>query len=178
MGVRVVLACERQERLLAALLTLSRSGFGGLRRDRVDLAATAAEVLRAHGHPGLRGTAALEPARTTGDPQLVECLLANLVRNAVRHNIPGGRLDVATHTAAGRALFAISNTGPVVPAGELTRLFEPFQRLRSRAGSSADGAGLGLAIVRAIAKGHDATVSARARTGGGLDIDVAFPALD
>ena len=133
MGERVVAACERQERLLEALLTLARSGCGRLRREPVDLAAAAAAVLRAHDHHGLRSTAALEPARTTGDPQLVERLVANLVANAVRHNIPGGRLDIATYTAAGRATFTIANTGPEIPAGELSRLFQPFQRLRAHA---------------------------------------------
>jgi signal transduction histidine kinase len=177
MGERVVAACERQERLLAALLTLSRSECGRLRREPVDLAATAAEALRAHDHHGLRSTTTLAPARTTGDPQLVERLVANLVANAVRHNIPGGALDVATYTAAGRAIFTIANTGPLIPAGELPLLFQPFQRLHSHAGPSADGVGLGLAIVQAIATSHDATVTAAPRTGGGLGIDVAFPAL-
>jgi signal transduction histidine kinase len=178
MGERVVAACERQERLLETLLTLARSEGRRLRHEPVDLAATAAEVLRAHDHHGLRSTAAREPARTTGDPQLVERLVANLVANAVRHNVPDGRFDVATYTAAGRAIFTIANTGPLIPPGELTRLFQPFQRLRSHAGAPADGVGLGLAIVQAIANAHDATLTAQPRTGGGLRIDVAFPARD
>jgi signal transduction histidine kinase len=178
MGEGVVAACERQARLLEALLTLARSEYGPLRREPVDLAATAAEVLRVHDHDGLRSTSALEVARTTGDPQLVQRLVANLVANAVRHNVPGGRLDIGTYTAAGRAIFTIANTGPVIPTGELTRLFQPFQRLTSHPGPSADGVGLGLAIVQAIANVHDATLTAQPRTGGGLGIDVAFPALD
>jgi signal transduction histidine kinase len=60
----------------------------------IDLAATAAQGTRTHDHHGLRSTTALEPARTTGDPQLVERLVANLVDNAIRHNLPGGRLDI------------------------------------------------------------------------------------
>jgi signal transduction histidine kinase len=179
MGERVVAACERQARLLEALLTLSRSDCGRLRWESVDLAAIAAEVLRAHDHHGLGCSTTLELARIAGDPQLVERLVANLVANAVRHNIPGGRLDIVTYTAAGRAVFTIANTGPVIRAGELIRLFQPFERRSSHAGpSSADGVGLGLAIVQAIADAHDATVTAHARTGGGLGIDVAFPALD
>lgn len=178
MGEGVVAACWRQERLLEALLTLARSECGHLRREPLDLAATTAEVLRAHDHHGLRSTTALEPARTTGDPQLVKRLIANLVANAVRHNVPGGRLDVVTYTAAGRATFAIANTGPVIPTDELGRLFQPFEQLGSHTNPSGNGVGLGLAIVRAIASAHDATVTARARTGGGLGIDIAFPALD
>ena len=176
MGQSVVAACERQERLLEALLTLARTEYGHLRREPVDLAATAAEVLRAHNPVALRNTAALEPARTTGDPLLVERLVANLIENAVRHNMPGGRLDIATYTVAGHAIFTIANTGPVIPIGELIRLFQPFQRRHSHQGSSADGAGLGLAIVQAIADAHDAMVKADARTGGGLRIEIGFPA--
>jgi signal transduction histidine kinase len=173
MGERVVAACERQERLLEALLTLSWSECGRLRREPVDLAAAAGDVVQAHDRHGLSCTATLEPARTTGDAQLVECLVANLVTNAVRHNIPDGWLDVVTYTAAGRAVLTIVNTGPLIPAGEISRLFQPFQRL----GSQADGLGLGLAVVRAIADAHDATVSAQTRAGGGLEIHAAFPAL-
>lgn len=121
---------------------------------------------------------ALEPARTTGDPQLVKRLVANLVANAVRHNIPGGRLDVLTYSAAGRATFTIANTGPVIPSGEIQRLFQPFHRHNSHACSATDGVGLGLAIVQAIADAHEATLTAQARSAGGLGIDVSFPALD
>ncbi|MGH2884437.1 MAG: sensor histidine kinase [Solirubrobacteraceae bacterium] len=160
--------------MLEALLTLARSEHGHPRREPVDLAATAAEVLRAHDHHGLRSSATLEPARTTGDPELVQRLVANLVGNAVRHNVPGGRLDVVTSHASGRAIFTIANTGPVIPTAELTRLFQPFQRFHEA--SCTDGVGLGLAIVRAIANAHNATVTAHARSGGGLRIDVGFPA--
>ena len=176
MGEGVIAACERQERLLEALLTLARSEYGNLRREPVDLAATAAEVLRAHDHRELKSTTALKPARTTGDPLLVERLVANLIENAVRHNMPAGRLEVATYTAAGHAIFTIANTGPVIPAGELTRLFQPFQRRSSHEGSTADGVGLGLAIVQAIANAHDAALTAQARTAGGLRIEIGFPA--
>jgi signal transduction histidine kinase len=178
MGEAIAAACQRQVRLLEALLTLARTEYGRLRREPVDLAARAGAVLRGHDHRGLRSTAALEPARTTGESQLIDRLVTNLVGNAVRHNRPGGRFEVVTSTVAGRAVLTIANTGPVIPRDELTRLFQPFQRLRSHSAADDDGVGLGLAIVQAIANAHDATVAARARGGGGLEIDVAFPALD
>ena len=180
MGEQVAAACERQARLLEALLMLCRSEYGHLRREPLDLAAIAADVVRARarGHRGLRSGATLDPARTTGDPSLVERLVANLIANAVRHNLPGGRFDVVTHTAGGRAIFGVSNTGPVIPAGEVRRLFKPFQRLTSHGGTSVDGVGLGLALVQAIANAHDATVTAQANTSGGLAVRVAFPALN
>jgi signal transduction histidine kinase len=176
MGQEVAANCERQQRLLEALLTLANSEYGPLRQEPVNLDATAAKVLRAQDHHGVTSTIALEPARTTGDPQLIERLVVNLVANAVRHNIPGGRLDVTTYTAARRANFTIANTGPLIPTNQLTRLFQPFQRLSSHAGHSPDGVGLGLAIVQAIANAHDATITAQARTGGGLRLEIDFPA--
>jgi signal transduction histidine kinase len=176
MGERVVAACDRQARLLEALLTLARSEHGRLRRESIDLAATAAHPLQNLDHRTVTVEKTLAPAWTAGDPQLIERLVGNLVDNANRHNIPGGRIEAATYTSAGRATFTIANTGPQIPTGELTRLFQPFQRLNSQAGASADGLGLGLAIVHEIANAHDATVNADARTGGGLRIAIDFPA--
>ena len=72
-------------------------------------------------------------------------------------------------------MLSIANTGPVVPAGEIERLFEPFQRLgRDRTGSDRHR-GLGLSIVRAIATAHDGTVTAVPSPDGGLVVTVALP---
>lgn len=176
MGKRVAAACWRQEQLLEGLLTLVRSQHRNLRRESVDLAATAAEVLQDHDPQGLGTATTLEPARTIGDPQLIRRLIANLVSNAIRHNTKDGRLELATHTTTQAATFTIINTGHVVPARDLPRLFKPFEQLDHGTGSSTDGVGLGLAIVQAIADAHNATVAAQARTDGGLRIDVNFAA--
>jgi signal transduction histidine kinase len=175
MGEEVIAGCERQKRLLEALLILSRGEYEQLRREPIDLAATAARVLAAHAHHPLRWITTLEPAVMTGNPEMIERLVTNLVENAVRHNIPGGRLDLATHTTTGRAVLAIANTGQLIPTGEVDRLFQPFQRLRRSPGAGADGTGLGLAIVRAIADGHNAKIHATARSSGGLRIEIGFP---
>jgi signal transduction histidine kinase len=173
----VLRACKQQERLLGACLTLAQSQDRPQRCEPVDLAAIAADALGAHDLSEFDGVVALKPASMTGDPDLLERLAANLVSNAIRHNIAGGRIDVATRTESGRAHLTVANTGPLIPAGELQRLFQPFQRLALHPADTADGVGvgLGLSIVQAIADAHDATVIARARTGGGLGIDVAFP---
>lgn len=173
-GEDVLGACMQQERLLEACLTLARSEGGPERCEPVDLAAIAREALRAHDASGLDRVVTLEPAWTAGDPDLVERLVANLVSNAIRHNVAGGWIEIATGVAPGRAILSVANSGPLIPATELERLFQPFQRLNA----SPNGVGLGLAIVQAIADAHDATVTAQARTCGGLEIDVAFPALD
>jgi signal transduction histidine kinase len=173
----VLRACLYQERLLEACLTLVRSQDGSKRREPVDLATVADEAVRAHDLGELGSVVELEPAWTTGDPDLLERLTVNLVSNAIRHNVVPGRLEVATRTVFGRAVLSVANTGPLIAPADLGRLFLPFERLISRPRSFADGVGLGLAIVDAIANAHDATVRVRARNGGGLGIHVAFPAL-
>jgi signal transduction histidine kinase len=75
-----------------------------------------------------------------------------------------------------RATLTVTNSGPVVPPGEVDRLLQPFQRLSADRTSHRDGLGLGLSIVAAIASAHDATLAVRARTDGGLEIEVHFPA--
>jgi signal transduction histidine kinase len=173
-GEGVLRACRQQERLLEACLLLARSRGGPGRCEPVDLAAIADDALGAHDLRGLASVVALGPAWTAGDPDLLERLAANLVSNAVRHNVARGRIEVATGTDAGRAALVVANTGPLVPAAELRRLFRPFERLDRRPG----GAGLGLAVVQAVADAHRAIVTARPRAGGGLRIRVAFPAFD
>jgi signal transduction histidine kinase len=172
-------AGRHHERLLEALLVLATSERGLEAHEPVDLADLAGKAvhvprLEAQGR-SLRVATALAPAVTTGDPALVERLIANLIDNAVHYNVAGGEVEVRTGTEADRATLVVTNGGPVVPADEVERLFEPFQRLDGR-GAGADGRhGLGLSIVRAIAAAHDATATARPRAEGGLVVTVSFP---
>jgi len=168
-----------QERLIDALLTLASSETGTSEREPADLAGITSAVLAAS-RPGISRLgldlhAGIQSAILDGDPVLIRQLAANLVENAVRHNIPGGELRVATGTSSGRAVLSVASSGHVIPAAEVDRLFQPFQRLGPRPARRDGGHGLGLAIVRAIATAHGATITARPRPGGGLAIDVAFP---
>jgi signal transduction histidine kinase len=167
---------EQQERLIDALLTLSRSQRGLDSHQPVDLAAITAAAAAACDHDGLAFDTTLEPAHTTGNPRLVERLVANLLGNAIDHNVAGGRVSVTTETRDGHALLTVANTGPTIPANELERLFQPFQRLDAARTSGASGFGLGLSIVKAIADAHDATITANVRDDGGLDVEVRFHA--
>jgi signal transduction histidine kinase len=161
--------------LIEALLDLTRSQHGLTRQEPVDIAAITSQALQAHELHELDSVVALEPAVATGDPTLLERLAANLISNAIRHNIPRGQIEVTTRIDARHALLSVANTGPLIPGGELTRLFQPFERITSQPQAEADGIGLGLAIVRSIADAHNATVAAQARAGGGLEIEVRFP---
>jgi signal transduction histidine kinase len=177
---------ERTGRLIDALLTLANGEQGVERRESFDLADLAGKVLEGRRDEaagrGLRVDAELLPAPAEGDPRLAESLVANLVDNALRHNVTDGWLSVTTRCADGQAIVSVRNTGPRIPPADLDSLFEPFRRLRGDRVNhqhlpDRDGAhGLGLAIVKAIARAHDAAVTAHPRYEGGLDIEVAFPA--
>jgi signal transduction histidine kinase len=175
-------ASQQQEELIQALLTLARSQRGIDHREAFDLAAVTSEVLSASQleaqRRGLRIGAALTSAPSMGDRRLTERLVANLVDNALRHNVAGGWVYVMTGIKAGRAVVSVANSGPVVPPEEVSRLFQPFQQLgadRTSRHAGGTGVGLGLSIVDAIAAAHGASLIGRARAVGGLDIEVAFP---
>jgi signal transduction histidine kinase len=111
------------------------------------------------------------PFVVSGDPALLERMVANLVENGVRHNVGGGWVCVEAHDGRVR----VSNTGDVIEADQVERLFEPFRRTGVARTRSDRGAGLGLAIVRSVALAHGATAGATARADGGLDVEIAFP---
>lgn len=176
MGERVLANCTRQQRLIERLLDLACSRGALARQEPIDLATIAAAALRAHDPSGLEIGVTLEPAQTHGDPDLLLALATNLVANATRHNILGGSIELATGAQAGRAVLSIANTGPLIGAGELQRLSQsPFPRPRPPRDDHRDRHGLGLSIVAAIAAAHGAQLSARARTSGGLSVEVSFP---
>jgi signal transduction histidine kinase len=170
---------DQQERLIEALLTLASSEGGIDRRARFDLAGIAGKAImdrrREADRRGIRIDAALDAAMAGGDPSLAASLVENLVDNAIRHNLDGGRVEISTAATGGQATLAIGNTGAVIPPGEVDRLFQPFQRLGAERVGHTGGNGLGLAIVRAIAAAHGATLTANARPDGGLGIQVTFP---
>ena len=173
-----VLASEQQlEQMIDALLALTRGQAGLERREHLDLATIASHALLAQSEAAdrdldVRATLATAPA--TGDPRLLERLIANLIDNAIRHNTPGGHVDISTGTRDRHAFLAITNTGPAVPPEQIQRLFQPFQRLGATRAQYDSGYGLGLSIVQAIAAAHRADLIARARPHGGLTIEVSF----
>jgi signal transduction histidine kinase len=168
-----------QERLIEALLTLASSEAGAGEPESLDLAAITSAALAAArpaiSRLGLDVHADLQPATIDGDPLLIGQLVTNLIGNAARHNIPGGDIQVTTATSGGNAVLSVANSGQVIPAAEVDRLFQPFQRLGPRPARGDDGHGLGLSIVRAIATAHSAVITAHPRVGGGLAIGITFP---
>jgi len=177
-GRQLLAANAEQERLIEALLTLASGEADASPRESLDLAAITTEALAVPrpeiSRLGLHVRTDIQPARVEGDPLLIPQLVANLIDNAVRHNIPAGDVQVATGTSGGHAVLTVTNSGQIIPAEEVDRLFQPFQRLGPRPARGEGSHGLGLSIVRGIATAHAATITAQARPGGGLAIDVTF----
>ncbi len=175
---KALAATYQQEQLIDALLTLARGESGLDRRQPLDLADVASQVLHARHYEatqrGIHLTLTLRPAPMTGDPRLVERLIANLVDNALRYNVSDGQLEISTETTPTSAVLTVTNTGPVVPASDLDRLFQPFQRLGTDRTHHDGSHGLGLSIVAAIAAAHHAKIHTRPRLTGGMAVTVTF----
>ena len=175
MATDIRAAVDHAEHLIGALLILAHNERGLTVHDEVDLATVAEDVLDTAGLRDLRVHATLEPAVISGDPVLVERLVANLVDNAVRYNTAAGEIWVSTLTVAGKSHLTVANTGPPIRPADVDRIFQPFQRLNDRA--SQEGFGLGLTIVASIAEVHGGIATARPRNDGGLSITVTIPVL-
>lgn len=170
---------EQQERLIEALLTLASSERGLDRREHIDLAAAAERALSTIGpeaaRQGLQVTSSLAAAPLTGNRALVERMIANLMENAVRYNVPGGSIDLRTECCDGSAMLTVANTGLSVSQGDIDRLFQPFQRLGNDRTTHPGGHGLGLSIVRAVVAAHEAGLKVQLRPDGGLIVRIYFP---
>ncbi|MGY4771233.1 sensor histidine kinase [Kribbella sp. CWNU-51] len=173
MAADVRQAVDHAERLIEALLVLARNDQARTLTDPLDLAAVAEDALEGRNANGITTTTTLDEAPVTGDGVLLERLVINLLDNAERYNIAGGTVEISTTTHDATSVLRVVNTGEVVPAEMVERLFQPFTRLDDR--TRHDGFGLGLTLVSSIAAVHGGTVDATAVPTGGLDISVRLP---
>jgi signal transduction histidine kinase len=107
-----------------------------------------------------------------GDPMALRRLFANLLDNAVKF---GGRARARVFRQDAHAIVEIDDDGPGIPNQDTERVFEPFYRREPSRNRQTGGAGLGLAIVRSIARGHGGDVALVNRNGGGLTARVQLP---
>lgn len=170
-------ALEEIDRLSAVvedLILLARADDGVVldRPQSVDLAELAASTVKRFATvAATRGVnlSTSGSARVTGDPPAIDRALANLVDNALRHTPDGGTIDIVVEQRSAGGALVVRDTGTGVDPGLLGTLFDRFARAKSRPG----GAGLGLAIVAAVATSHGGSVAARNLPEGGLEITFA-----
>ena len=185
---RIAITNDRAIASTEALLDLARATRADLDIGPVDLEALVGEIVSetdavaaASGRtpttlPELHLD--LHPATALGSAPLIRQLVANLVSNAVRHNLAsGGSVDIATYSPPEGAVLEVSNTGAVLRAELAATLTEPFVRAAGRVRQSGDdGVGLGLTIAAAIVRTHGGTMRLTAPSTGGLSVRVVLPA--
>ena len=108
----------------------------------------------------------------SGRPQALRRAIGNLIDNGLKY---GSKVSVEAVEGSGYLRIIIDDAGPGLPENELERVFEPFYRLESSRSRETGGVGLGLAIVRQIARGHGGDAVLENRPGGGLRAVLSLP---
>lgn len=164
-------------RTFAALLSLARIEAGALgpKWQAVDLSALAHDAIELYeplaAAEGRELVGVLEPATVRGDPDLLFQVLQNLIENALKHGV--GRMELSVSVQAEGVVACMRDEGPGVPDPALPKLFERFFRL-DESRSAADGAGVGLALVKGIVEAHGGRVVARSARPG-LAVELVLP---
>jgi two-component system osmolarity sensor histidine kinase EnvZ len=147
----------------------------------IDVSALLAEAAHeAARSPDIKvGTEIAEHVEVMGHAIDLKRVVNNLVENARRYGrTPGGthtEIDLCCRVEGHQVIIEVADRGPGVPEGEIDRLLRPFTRMDTARGQ-ANGAGLGLAIVHRIVLRHGATLRLHNREGGGLSVQLVFPA--
>ena len=150
-----------------------------LARDPVDLVRVAADAVH--------DARALDPGRdvsldagegsyeVAGDEPRLRQVLGNLLSNALKHTPAGTPVEVRLRSEAGHAVLDVVDHGPGLAPEEQERVFERFYRADESRSRAEGGAGLGLAIVAALAQAHGGAVAAGTTPGGGATFTVRLP---
>jgi two-component system phosphate regulon sensor histidine kinase PhoR len=99
------------------------------------------------------------PLSVLGDRERLTQVITNLVNNAIKYNIPGGKVEVGYREYQGNVEIFVADTGRGIPAEHLPRIFERFYRVDKERSRAVGGTGLGLAIVKHIIEAHDSEVT-------------------
>ena len=179
---RLQAGVERATRLVEQLLALAREERGGARqREPVAICSLVREVIEdllplADARDVDLGVTRADPVIVDGNRDALGVLVRNLLDNAIRHSPPGGQVDVSVEfdaSAGPRALLVVTDHGPGIPPAERERVFDRFYRVP---GAAAGGSGIGLALVRSIARHHGGDVRLDDNPSGtGLRVAVDLP---
>ena len=170
---------ERLGRLSQDLLVLARSDRGRLPVHRADvdvselLDRVASEFEERAGMQGVRVRSESAGVRATVDRDRVRQAMENLIDNALRHTGRGGEIVLRAERGRDALTLEVIDSGTGFPPGLLDRVFEPFARVDGRGND--EGAGLGLAIVRAVAEAHGGAAFAENADTGGAAVRIELP---
>jgi heavy metal sensor kinase len=172
---------QRLTGLVGTLLTLARADTGRLVPESApfDLADTIALVAEQYApladEAGVSLRADVEPTPTVADEDLLMQVLVNLVDNALAHTPQTGIVTIGCRANNGQVHLWVADTGSGIAADHLPRVFDRFYRSDSGRARERGGAGLGLAISRAIVEAHGGTIALASQAGQGTCVDLTLP---
>ena len=169
---------QRLLTLIDDIIRLSQLDEGAaLPTEEVDLTALCEEVsdaLRTARTEDVTIAVSGEPCTVHGVRRLLYEIVYNLCDNAIKYNIPGGKVDVSIKKADGHCVLTVSDTGIGIPAEHLDRIFERFYRVDKSHSKQSGGTGLGLSIVKHAVQHHKARLDIHSTPGEGTTIQVIF----
>ncbi|HUA07127.1 MAG TPA: HAMP domain-containing sensor histidine kinase [Solirubrobacteraceae bacterium] len=171
---------DQADRLLESFLILARAQHGAPDDDAsVSLAELVEAALRDRrvviAEKGIDVHVSLAAAMIAGSGTLLSRMVENVIDNAVLHNEPSGFIVVESEVDGGVVRLCVENGGRRLDDGGVEQLGRPFQRLGAERTGSSDGVGLGLSIVAAVAAAHGGGLELRARSAGGLRVEITLP---
>jgi two-component system OmpR family sensor kinase len=164
---------DQMEAMVAATLGFVHDATHTAERTKLELASLVESVFDEAAETG--ANASIEPGErivVEGDPLALRRLVTNLLDNAVKY---GARATGRVFAEGGQAIIEVDDQGPGIPDAEMERVFDPFYRGEPSRSRETGGAGLGLAVVRSIARAHGGDVTLANRAGGGLTARVSLP---
>ena len=164
---------DQMEEMIAAALTFVRDASRPAERTPLELSSlleSLCDEMAETGHS--TEVESGEKVVLEGDPMALRRLFSNLLENAVKF---GGAARTRVFRDASNAIVEIEDDGPGIPPADRERVFEPFYRREPSRSRQTGGIGLGLAVVRSIARGHGGDVDLVNRIGGGLTARVQLP---
>ncbi len=164
---------DQMEAMISAALTFVRDASRPGERTRLELSSLLESLCDEMAETGCAtAVEAGEKVVLEGDPMALRRLFSNLLENAVKF---GGRARTRVYRDDRHAVVEIEDDGPGIPPADRERVFEPFYRREPSRSRQTGGIGLGLAVVRSIARGHGGDVELLNRSGGGLTARVELP---
>jgi signal transduction histidine kinase len=170
---KMLATIAEMDSMIGATLQFARDEAAAEPRRRTDLSALLASVVDDMADTGLSVT--MEPAASViseCQPAALKRALTNLLDNAIKY---GKRARAAIHATSQTIEITIDDEGPGIPAGELTRVFQPFYRVEDSRSRETGGIGLGLAIALSIIQANGGALALSNRTEGGLRARVTLP---
>lgn len=165
---------DEMNRMLEDILSLARAGRSSEAQQKVDLSALADAVVEDFLELGSPVTLADgERAVANVRPQQIRRALRNLIENAI---VYGERAHVSVERAGGAIRLIVADDGPGIAEDRMEEMMEPFTRLEGSRNRETGGAGLGLALVRAIMAEHGGALKLVNRAQGGLEASLVLPA--